>query len=155
MFLGLAGVLRSEYRRQKKPKGTKWLPGPTGLPVIGRIWDIPRSHAYLRFYLTNVIPQLKNLPAWLSPWKREERVRHGTEKAWFVEMHSNVKQKMKAGESVSSYMSQALDMQTDSKMSDLENAYVVGMVGLAGMCNVHLLLPNGNQGAFSNNTQVY
>ncbi|KAG9606124.1 cytochrome P450, partial [Aureobasidium melanogenum] len=274
-----------EYKRQQKPQGTKWLPGPVGLPVIGRIWDIPRSHAYLRFkqwsdrhgpiyqinlfgtnhvwiasdkiasellakratihsdrpsinnledskmapeylpllgyndvwrrqrkmvtqimtqsaremhkdlpmresyqfihdllqcpmqyedimeaytsrvisrlafgdvthapeitfhshallkaispgaYLTNVIPQLKKIPAMLSPWKREERVRHSTERAWFIEMHNNVKQKVRAGSTVSSYMSQALAMQTDSKMSDLESAYVVGMVGLAGILN--------------------
>jgi hypothetical protein len=95
------------------------------------------SHALLKAispgaYLTNVIPQLKRLPAFFSPWKREERVRHETERAWFVEMHTNVKQKVEAGRAISSYMSQALEMQTESKMSDLESAYVVGMVGLAG-----------------------
>jgi cytochrome P450 len=95
------------------------------------------SHALLKAispgaYLTNVIPQLKRLPAFFSPWKREERVRHETERAWFVEMHTNVKQKVEAGKTISSYMSQALEMQTESKMSDLESAYVVGMVGLAG-----------------------
>jgi hypothetical protein len=46
---GLIWILGSEIRRQKKPIGTQWLPGPLGLPIIGRIWDIPRSHAYLRF----------------------------------------------------------------------------------------------------------
>jgi hypothetical protein len=49
LVLSLAWILISEIRRKKRPTGTKWLPGPVGLPVIGRIWDIPRSHAYLRF----------------------------------------------------------------------------------------------------------
>lgn len=99
------------------------------------------SHALLKAispgaHLTNVIPQLKNIPAFLSPWKKEERIRHATERAWFVEMHDEVKWKVKAGAKVSSYMSAFLEMQDGAKMSDLEGAYIVGMVGLAGKYNL-------------------
>ncbi|GAB7356603.1 hypothetical protein MBLNU459_g7330t2 [Dothideomycetes sp. NU459] len=279
----LVWIATSEYIRFRKPRGTKRLPGPTGLPVFGRIWDIPRAHTYLRFkrwsdqygpiyqinlfgrnhvwiasdkiavdllskraaihsdrpsinnledskaapeylpllgyndvwrrqrkmvtqimgqsareshknlpmrecyqfvvellqdppnheyimeaytsrvisrlafgdvrhhpeitlhshallkaispsaHLTNIIPQLKMIPGFLSPWKKEERNRHAVEKTWFVEMHDEVKRKAKAGVNVSSFMSAFLKLQEGADISDLEGAYIVGMVGLAGI----------------------
>jgi len=98
------------------------------------------SHALLKaispsVHLTNVIPQLKSLPIWLSPWKKEERVRHATERAWFVEMHDQVRGDFKAGAKVSSYMSAFMEMQDSAQIPDLEGAYVVGMVSLEGECS--------------------
>ena len=73
------GVLRHLTTRRRLPPGTKWPPGPRGtsprsttphpiplkdshlqyiihssnktpgIPLIGHVWDIPRSHSYKRF----------------------------------------------------------------------------------------------------------
>ncbi|KAF2871562.1 cytochrome P450 [Massariosphaeria phaeospora] len=101
--------------------------------------DIKRySHGLLKAispaaYVTNIIPQLKALPALLSPWKREERARHDEERVFFMRMHGTVSSKMAAGTAQPSYMKEVLDNQPKSGLSDMEAAYIVGMIGLAGV----------------------
>ena len=96
------------------------------------------SHALLQAispaaHLTNIIPQLKRLPEWLSPWKRAERERHERERAWFLAIHGEVEQKVKGGVAISSFMRTFLESRESAGMSDTEGAYVVGMIGLAGL----------------------
>ena len=96
------------------------------------------SHALLRAispaaYFSNVMPQLRSLPAWLSPWKRWEQVRHTRERAWFLKMLGEVDRKVKGGVTISSFMRTFLDSRERAGLSDTEGAYVVGMIGLAGL----------------------
>ncbi len=96
------------------------------------------SHALLRAispaaYITNIVPQLKKLPAWLSPWKKWEHERHGRERAWFLGMRDEVERKVEGGVSISSFMRTFLESKERVGISDTEGAYVVGMIGLAGL----------------------
>ncbi|TKA82463.1 hypothetical protein B0A49_00063 [Cryomyces minteri] len=279
LFVGF--VVRRLSLRSKLPKGTKWLPGPKGVPGIGRVWDIPRAHSYKRFkqwadqfgpiyqinvfgvnhvwvstdkiatdllvkrgtiysdrppinqlessktapeylpllgyndvwkrqrkfvtqimsqsarsahlnlplhesyqflaellkdpqryeklmedytgrvisrlafgdvsvhpevaihshgllkaispgaHLTNIIPALKRLPAFISPWKKEERARHAYERGFFLQMHKLVSGKVETGTALSSYMKTFLEKKDDTGMDDMEGAYVVwnGRIG--------------------------
>lgn len=83
--------------------------------------------------LSNIIPQLRLLPYWLSPWKIAENARHGRERAFFVSLHETVKQQIKEGKQEPSYMRRFIENQAKSEMSDLEGSYTIGMVGLAGI----------------------
>lgn len=83
--------------------------------------------------LTNIIPQLRLLPAWLSPWKRAEQARHKRERAFFVDMREQVAKAVATGDTTPSYMRMFFENKEKSGMDDLEGAYTVGMVGLAGI----------------------
>lgn len=84
-------------------------------------------------HFTNIIPQLKYLPEFISPWKRTERIRHDGERAWFLEMQREVEQKMEDGVAPTSFMRTFLESRDSLDMSDEEGAYMIGMVGLAGL----------------------
>ncbi|KAF2119286.1 cytochrome P450 [Lophiotrema nucula] len=84
-------------------------------------------------YITNIIPQLKMIPFLANPWKWVEYKRHVAERIWFMKMFGNVKDQMNAGVARPSYMKEVLEKQGKTKLSDLEAAYVVGMIGLAGV----------------------
>lgn len=83
--------------------------------------------------LPNIIPQLRNLPVFLSPWKRAERARHEREREFFIQMYGEVKKAMEAGDPESSYMRNFIENREKTGMSNLEGAYTVGMIGLAGI----------------------
>ncbi|KAJ4360915.1 uncharacterized protein N0V89_001484 [Didymosphaeria variabile] len=84
-------------------------------------------------YITNIIPQLKLLPSWVSPWKWIEKARHARERVWFLQRHEEVKRKVAKGTAEDSFMRYVLDRQGKTDVSDLEAAYMVGMIGLAGV----------------------
>lgn len=84
-------------------------------------------------HLTNIIPQLKLLPSWLSPWKNAEGARHQREREFFLKLHSEVNDKVEGGVALSSFMRTFLETKHGSGMSDEEGAYVIGMLGLAGL----------------------
>ncbi|KAK8239865.1 cytochrome P450 [Phyllosticta capitalensis] len=88
--------------------------------------------------LPNILPQLRMLPYWLSPWKQAERARHARERDFFVKMRQEVDKDLAAGSTANSYMrsfieGKAKNDKTTSALEDLEGAYTVGMVGLAGI----------------------
>lgn len=83
--------------------------------------------------LINIIPQLKLLPSWLSPWKNAEGARHQREREFFLKLHSEVNDKVEGGVALSSFMRTFLETKHGSGMSDEEGAYVIGMLGLAGL----------------------
>lgn len=96
------------------------------------------SHALLRAIspaanLPNVIPQLAWLPYWLSPWKIAELARHEREREFFVAMCREVEQMGEKGHPETSFMRNFLENREKLGMNDLEGAYVVGMISLAGM----------------------
>ncbi|KAH7381516.1 cytochrome P450 [Pyrenochaeta sp. MPI-SDFR-AT-0127] len=84
-------------------------------------------------YITNIIPQLKSLPAWISPWKWTEKSRHGAERIFFMRMLDSVKERMSTGTAAPSYMKDVLQNQHKTNLPDTEAAYIVGMIGLAGV----------------------
>ncbi|KAK7549698.1 cytochrome P450 [Phyllosticta citricarpa] len=88
--------------------------------------------------LPNIMPQLRLLPYWLSPWKQAERTRHAREREFFIKMRQEVDKDLAAGSKSSSYMRSFIEGRrkgdkTTSALDDLEGAYTVGMVGLAGI----------------------
>jgi len=96
------------------------------------------SHALLEAIspaakMTNIIPQLKVLPYWLSPWKISERARHARERQFFEMLYNEVSNDIIRGSQKPSYMSTFLQAKAKTGMSDLEGSYTVGMVGLAGI----------------------
>jgi len=96
------------------------------------------SHALLKAIspaanITNIIPQLKVLPYWLSPWKISERARHARERQFFEMLYNEVSNDIIRGSQKPSYMSTFLQAKAKTGMSDLEGSYTVGMVGLAGI----------------------
>ncbi|KUJ23227.1 cytochrome P450 [Mollisia scopiformis] len=275
VLVALVALEHVRRRRARLPKGTRWLPGPPGLPFIGRVWDIPRQHSYKKFKawsdqygpiyqmnifgehhvwlasdkiakdllvtrsgvysdrpmiknlednvntfadvwrrqrrfvhqtmakstsmkhlnlpyieakkylaelmdspsdyqylmekytgrvisrlafgdvrhyaevttnshallgaispaanLSNIIPQLRLLPMWLSPWKKSERARHDREREFFVRMYTLAKSDYDNGTLKESYMSQFFEGKEKSGADDIEGAYIIGMIGLAGI----------------------
>lgn len=83
-------------------------------------------------HLSNIIPQLRHLPMWLSPWKRAEQKRHDIEREFFLRMASVVQNDIKAGVAQPSFMLSFLEEQGGSGMDAHEGAYLVGMMALAG-----------------------
>jgi cytochrome P450 len=84
-------------------------------------------------HLSIIVPFLRYLPKWLSPWKREEAVRHAEEREFFMRAQAGVAQKMRAGTAPWSFMKRCLESQSRTGMPDMECAYVVGMLGVAGV----------------------
>lgn len=84
-------------------------------------------------YLSILVPPLRYLPKWLSPWKRTEAARHADERVFFMKALSDVSQKMRAGTATWSFMRRCLETQPETGMPDLECSYIVGMLGIAGV----------------------
>lgn len=97
------------------------------------------SHALLHAispaaHFTNIMPQLTRLPEWLSPWKRAERARHDRERDFFFRTFDTVEKEVGAGgPTPTSFMRTFLETRKQERMDDTEGAYVVGMLGLAGL----------------------
>ena len=97
------------------------------------------SHALLHAispaaHFTNIMPQLTKLPDWLSPWKRAERARHDRERDFFLRTFDQVEKEVKSGPTATSFMRSFLESRkTSHSMDDTEGAYVIGMLGLAGL----------------------
>ncbi|KAK4152090.1 hypothetical protein C8A00DRAFT_35217 [Chaetomidium leptoderma] len=43
-------VVQRYFKRQRRPPGARPLPGPRGLPFIGRVHDIPSKESWVKFY---------------------------------------------------------------------------------------------------------
>jgi cytochrome P450 len=84
-------------------------------------------------YITNIIPQLRFLPSWVSPWKWTEKRRHAEERVFFMRMHDEVAARMNAKTAKTSFMRHVLERKVETGLSDEEAAYIVGMIGLAGV----------------------
>lgn len=99
------------------------------------------SHALLNAispaaHFTNIIPQLAKLPEWISPWKRQERARHDRERDFFLRTFQSVEKEVAAGPTPASLMKTFFESRKQPKRDlrdDTEGAYVVGMLGLAGL----------------------
>lgn len=97
------------------------------------------SHALLNAIspganLTNIIPQLNRLPLWLSPWKRAERARHEREREFFLRtFHATEKDVSAGGPTPTSFVRTFLETRKEERIDDEEGAYIVGMLGLAGL----------------------
>ncbi|KAK8048136.1 cytochrome P450, partial [Apiospora phragmitis] len=50
LLLYVVYLKRKEHERNKIPPGARPLPGPKGIPLIGRIHDIPAESSWLKFY---------------------------------------------------------------------------------------------------------
>ncbi|KAK7535729.1 cytochrome P450 [Phyllosticta citribraziliensis] len=88
--------------------------------------------------LPNIMPQLRLLPHWLSPWKQAECARHAREREFFIKLRREVDKDLAAGSTCRSYMRSFIEGKnkgdkTTKALDELEGAYTVGMVGLAGI----------------------
>jgi cytochrome P450 len=105
------------------------------------------SHNLLRTispaaYLTNVVPGLKKLPYFMSPWKWAENKRYSSERVFFLNMMNRINEQMKAGKAVPSYMRQILGSLEKYGVDGIETSYIVGMIGIVGVLTTSSALMN-------------
>jgi cytochrome P450 len=84
-------------------------------------------------HLSILVPTLRYLPKWLSPWKKTEAARHADERVFFLRALNDVSDAMRQGNAPWSFMKRCLESQPKSGIPDLECAYIVGMLGVAGV----------------------
>jgi hypothetical protein len=80
----------------------------------------------------NVISPLAALPTSVSPWKQYEKERYSTERTFFMAQLNRVRKEYLAGIAKPSYMRMFFESQEKSNVDDLEGAYQLGMMAIAG-----------------------
>jgi cytochrome P450 len=93
-------------------------------------------------YLSNIIPQLSLLPAWISPWKKIEKQRHDEELDFFMRVYDETMGDMKDGKARESYLKSVLENKNYASLGHVEASYIVGMVGIAGVLTTSSALMN-------------
>jgi hypothetical protein len=86
--------------------------------------------------LPNVISPLAALPEIISPWKQHEKRRYQEERTFFMAQLEKVRKEWLAGAAKPSYMCMFFESQEKSKIDDLEGAYQVGMMAIAGALTI-------------------
>lgn len=86
--------------------------------------------------LPNVFSPLAALPQLLSPWKRYEKRRYKEERDFFMAQLEKVRRQWIAGNAKPSYMRMFFESQQKTKKDDLEGAYQVGMMAIAGALTI-------------------
>lgn len=86
--------------------------------------------------LPNVISPLAALPEIISPWKQYEKRRYKEEQDFFLAQMEKVRREWLAGTAKPSYMRMVFEAQQKSKIDDLEGAYQVGMMAIAGALTI-------------------
>ncbi|KAH8600622.1 cytochrome P450 [Bisporella sp. PMI_857] len=86
--------------------------------------------------LPNVVSPLAYLPAFLSPWKRYEKRRYAEERDFFLSQQAKVRKQWLEGKAKPCYMKMFFDSQEKSQADDLEGAYEVGMMAIAGALTI-------------------
>jgi cytochrome P450 len=84
----------------------------------------------------NVVTWLANLPTWLSPWKRAERLRHDNEYKFFRKALNTVRASCARGEAEPSYMKMFLEEKEEFGGQDEEGSYLVGILAIAGALTI-------------------
>jgi cytochrome P450 len=86
--------------------------------------------------LPNVISPLTLLPEFLSPWKKYEKLRYQEERIFFMAQFEKVRKEWLAGRAKPSYMRMFFESQEKFQIDDLEGAYQVGMMAIAGALTI-------------------
>ena len=93
----------------------------------------------------NVVSPLAKIPAWLSPWKKCENLRHDREERFFDKAFMNVKSAVAKGVAKPSYMKMFFEDKLNEKstghgpaagIQDKEGKHVVGMMAIAGALTI-------------------
>lgn len=86
--------------------------------------------------LPNIISPLASLPRLISPWKRAEEKRYAEERAFFLGQLATVRRQWVAGTARPSYTRLFLESQEKFQIDDVEGAYQVGMMAIAGALTI-------------------
>lgn len=86
--------------------------------------------------LPNVLSPLALLPEAISPWKKYEKERYEEERTFFLEQLTKVRKDWVAGAAKPCYMRMFFEWQEKSPVDDLEGAYQVGMMAIAGALTI-------------------
>jgi len=86
--------------------------------------------------LPNIISPLAYLPAFISPWKKHEKRRYREERNFFLAQQAKVRKAWLGGKVKPCYTQMFFDSQEKSNMTDLEGAYQVGMMAIAGALTI-------------------
>jgi cytochrome P450 len=87
--------------------------------------------------ITNVLTPLLWIPNWLSPWMRKEKKRHDAQRAWFIERQNEVRALMAEKRAGPSFMKTYFETRDGYNFdNDVEGAYAVGMLGVAGVFTI-------------------
>jgi cytochrome P450 len=84
----------------------------------------------------NVVSWLAGLPAFLSPWKQVEKLRHDSEREFFHRALRNVEASAAKGEVESSYARMYLEGKNEHGWDETEWAYLIGMMAIAGALTI-------------------
>jgi hypothetical protein len=86
--------------------------------------------------LPNVISPLALLPEAISPWKRYEKERYEEERVFFLSQQAKVRKDFLDGVAKPCYMEMFFEWQEKNQVDDLEGAYQVGMMAIAGALTI-------------------
>ena len=86
--------------------------------------------------LPNVLSPLALLPESISPWKKYEKQRYEEERSFFLTQLAKVRKDWVNGNAKPCYMRMFLEWQEKSPVDDLEGAYQVGMMAIAGALTI-------------------
>ena len=86
--------------------------------------------------LPNVLSPLALLPESISPWKKYEKKRYEEERSFFLEQLAKVREDWMQGTAKPCYMKMFFEWQEKYPVDDLEGAYQVGMMAIAGALTI-------------------
>lgn len=86
--------------------------------------------------LPNVLSPLALLPEAVSPWKKYEKERYEEERSFFLNQLAKVRKEWIGGTAKPCYMRMFFEWQEKSPVADLEGAYQVGMMAIAGALTI-------------------
>jgi cytochrome P450 len=86
--------------------------------------------------LPNVLSPLALLPEAISLWKQYEKERYEEERSFFLEQLAKVRTDWVLGTAKPCYMRMFFEWQKKSPVDDLEGAYQVGMMAIAGALTI-------------------
>lgn len=86
--------------------------------------------------ITNVLTPLWHLPLFLNRWKREERIRHDEQQAYFMERLLTTRRLMKEGKQRPCFTRTFLEKEKTDISGDFEASCVLGMLALVGIFTI-------------------
>ncbi|KAG0648686.1 Cytochrome P450 monooxygenase psoD [Hyphodiscus hymeniophilus] len=109
---------------------------PEAAPILQRVTMALLTVISPSGALPNVLSPLACLPEFVSPWKKYERARYQEERSFFLLQLAKVRKDWVNGKAKPCYMQMFFDSQAKCAVDDLEGAYQVGMMAIAGALTI-------------------
>jgi cytochrome P450 len=87
--------------------------------------------------LNNMLTPLNWIPHSFNPWKKVEKERHTGQREWFLQLQTDVREQIRRDEAGPSFTQKYLQAgESFGFPNDVEGAYAVGMLAVAGVFTV-------------------